>query len=83
MTPGRKLDFGRFPIFWYVGVDFPLGPQTAELQANKSKMPADSAPEPMTAKEWKELAEQAELEDMEEESMMEVGRVSLRGSPVL
>mmetsp|Transcript_10229 Transcript_10229/g.29066 ORF Transcript_10229/g.29066 Transcript_10229/m.29066 type:complete len:163 (+) Transcript_10229:105-593(+) len=41
------------------------------FKANKSKMPADSAPEPMTAKEWKELAEQAELEDMEEESMME------------
>merc|ERR1712032_268153 len=42
------------------------------FNANKDKMPADAVPQPMTAKEWKELAEDAELEgfeDMESENL--------------
>jgi len=39
------------------------------FKANKDKMEADSVPQPMTAKEWKELAEEAELEDMESEDL--------------
>merc|ERR1712039_448122 len=39
------------------------------FQANKDKMPADSIPQPMTAQEWKELADEAELEDMESEDL--------------